>query len=76
MLSPETWMTTKEIADRLGLTEGRVCQLFRDGSLSGTKVGRAWVATQKDIESFEQSDRRAPGNPNFGPDFWSSQKSG
>lgn len=56
-------MTSIEVAEYLGLTEGRVRQLTREGLLKGTKVGRDWVYTRADVDEFRDSPRPRPGRP-------------
>jgi excisionase family DNA binding protein len=49
----------KEIAKMLGLHLRTVQLLFRRGTLRGMKVGRAWKATQEDIEAYLEAQRQA-----------------
>lgn len=48
----EDVLTTKQVADRLGVTEGWVRALLISGQLEGTKHGRAWVVSADAIERY------------------------
>ncbi len=49
--------TVTEAAALLGVTEGRICQLLREESLSGSKHGRAWMIPLEEIERFKRQPR-------------------
>lgn len=43
-------MTTKEFAERVEMSRGRVIQLIWDGTISAEKLGRDWVIDEKYID--------------------------
>ncbi|MBX3057459.1 MAG: helix-turn-helix domain-containing protein [Anaerolineae bacterium] len=51
-------MTVDEAAAELELTPQRVRQFCRDGRL-GRRVGRQWVITREELESFKKIPREA-----------------
>lgn len=58
------WMTVQEVAERLGITDGRVRQLLLKNRLHGEKFGQLWVVNEDEVERFASLDR-PPGNPGF-----------
>lgn len=54
------FITTKQAADRLGVSVGRVRQLIAEGRLPAQKVGRDNLIDEKDLELV--ADRK-PGRP-------------
>lgn len=53
-------LTTKEAADRLGVTVGRVHQLIREDRLPAEKKGRDYLIVEKDLAKVK--DRKS-GRP-------------
>lgn len=53
-------LTTKEVADRLGVTVRRVQALITAGRLSARKLGRDYVVEESDLEAVLE---RKPGRP-------------
>lgn len=53
-------LTTKEVAERLGVTVRRVQALIQDGNLPAEKVGRDYLIKEKDLKLVEE---RKPGRP-------------
>lgn len=53
-------LTTKEVAERLGITVRRVQALIQDGQLPADKVGRDYLIKEKDLKLVEE---RKPGRP-------------
>jgi excisionase family DNA binding protein len=53
-------LTTKETAEKLGVSVRRVQAMITDGSLSATKLGRDYVIKESDLESVKD---RKPGRP-------------
>jgi excisionase family DNA binding protein len=49
----DSLLTTKQAADRLGVTESRVRQLILDGHLPAQKFGRSHVIREADLKSVE-----------------------
>lgn len=68
--SAKEWLTAKEVAEELGVTEGRVRQWLlreqedRGAKLRGTKFGKSWAISRSDLTEFLKHERR-PGNPDF-----------
>lgn len=68
MLEPtkEKLLTVKEAARLIGVTEGRICQLLRSGSMRGIKVNqKAWLVPESEIKKFQTPLKR--GRPRSGP---------
>ena len=55
-------LTTREAAERLGITPRRVTALIKSGRLPATKLGDIWVINPEDLELV--GDRKV-GNPNW-----------
>ena len=53
-------LTTKEAAERLGITVARIHALIRDERLPAEKLGRDYVIKEKDLKLV--ADRK-PGRP-------------
>lgn len=53
-------LTTKEVADRLGVTIKRIQAMIRDGRLPAEKLGRDYVIREQDLELVRD---RKPGRP-------------
>jgi hypothetical protein len=47
----------KEAAEILGLTDGRIRQICRWNSI-GSKIGRDWLLTEKDLEKLRDEESR------------------
>jgi len=54
--------STSEAAAILELTEGRICQVCRWNSI-GTKVGRDWILTAKDLQKLRSVENRKKKQP-------------
>lgn len=54
------FLTTKEVADKLGVTIRRVQAMIESGRLPATKFGRDYMIREKDLKLVE--DRKA-GRP-------------
>lgn len=50
---------TVKAAELLRLTDSRVRQLLRDGSLPGRKVGRRWVVKKSDVLAYRAPRKAA-----------------
>lgn len=57
----EGFLTTKEAAQKLNVSEGRVRQLVADGRLPAVKVGQTNLVKESDLELVK--DRRRTGRP-------------
>lgn len=53
-------LTTKETADKLGVSVRRVQAMITDGSLPASKLGRDYVIQESDLEVVKD---RKPGRP-------------
>ncbi len=53
-------LTTKETAEKLGVSVRRVQAMITDGSLPATKFGRDYMVKESDLESVKN---RKPGRP-------------
>ena len=55
----EGWMTTSQVAERLGITRQRVVTLANESRLRTVKVGgQVWVFDPKDVERYADERRR------------------
>lgn len=52
-------LTTEEAAEFLRVSTKTVLALAREGSLPGTKVGRAWRFLRADLLGYLHGDRRS-----------------
>lgn len=57
----EGYITTKEAAQRLNVSEGRIRQLVADGRLPAVKVGQTNLVKEADLELVK--DRKRTGRP-------------
>jgi len=55
-----TLLTTKEAAERLGVTTVRVCAMITAGRLPAERFGRAYMIKEADLKLVEG---RKPGRP-------------
>jgi len=55
----DTWeyMTTEQLAIAAQVTQGRIRQLCRDGTLDAFKVGRDWLIRRASALAWMYSDR-------------------
>lgn len=53
-------LTTKEVAQRLGVTTARVCAMITAGRLPAARFGRAYVIKESDLKLVQD---RKPGRP-------------
>jgi excisionase family DNA binding protein len=56
----EGFLTTKEVAERLGVSVGRVQQLVAEGRLPATKIGQTNLVKESDLKLVED---RKTGRP-------------
>lgn len=59
-MSLEGFLTTKEVAERLDVSVGRVQQLVAEGRLPATKVGQTNLIKESDLKLVEN---RKTGRP-------------
>lgn len=50
-------LTTKQVAERLGVSPARVRQIIIEGSLKADKLGRDNVISEAELKRFEKLDR-------------------
>ena len=56
-MSEERLVSTKEAAEILKLTSGRIRQLLLAGALRGRRVGRTWVIDVRDLAHYQEQRR-------------------
>ncbi len=54
------YLTPKEVADRLRVTDQAVYKWLKEGRLDGYKFGRAVRVSRKSVEQFVESSRTGP----------------
>ncbi len=59
-MSLEGFLTTKEVAEKLGVSVGRVQQFIAEGRLPATKIGQTNLVKQSDLKLVED---RKTGRP-------------
>lgn len=50
-------LTTKQVAEKLGVSPARVRRMVIDGLIKADKLGRDNVITEKELKRFEKLDR-------------------
>jgi excisionase family DNA binding protein len=50
-------VTTREAAERLGISRRRVQELLQAGALRGEKLSRDWVIEAEEVEAFAKKER-------------------
>jgi excisionase family DNA binding protein len=63
MSAVESFVTVKEAAEILGLSDGRVRDLLGTGQLPGTKRGGAWFIRRRDVFAFKALPEGKAGRP-------------
>lgn len=61
----EGYLTTKEVAEKLGVTVGRIRQMVADGQLPATKVGRDNFIKETDLKLIK--DRKVGRPKGYSP---------
>jgi excisionase family DNA binding protein len=56
------YLTTKQTAERLGITPARVRRLILDGVIKANKVGRDNFVSESEVKRLESANRK-PGRP-------------
>ena len=56
------WMSTKEAAERLGVTLRSLYRFIDEGSLAAYKFGRVIRLKAQDVDAFIEACRIAPGS--------------
>ncbi len=60
---PPGYLTVKEAAEKLALSEARVKALCKSGRLVAEKFGWAWSIKESDLKEFEATRNRRAGRP-------------
>jgi len=56
MLSAQTFLSSQEAADALGITDSRVRQMLLAGEMSGQKLGkRMWAIPQAEVDRAKKA---------------------
>ena len=50
------YVSIREAAESLGISEKRVYRLVQDGTLGGKKIGKAWFIQYADVACYEKED--------------------
>ena len=56
------YLTTKQCAELIGVTDSWVRYLIIRGKLPATKLGRDWIVKEQDLEKFKAVPRKV-GRP-------------
>jgi len=59
---PISWLSTKEAAERLGVTLRSLYRFIDEGGLAAYKFGRVIRLKESDVDSFIESSRITPGS--------------
>ena len=59
-MSLEGFLTTKQVAEKLGVSVGRVQQLIAEGRLPATKIGQTNLVKESDLKLVQE---RKTGRP-------------
>lgn len=58
-MSTRSWLTVREVAEQIKLTEDYVTRQCSAGLLGGAKIGNVWRIEQADVDEF-MARRRPP----------------
>jgi excisionase family DNA binding protein len=59
--SPIVWLSTKETAERLGITLRTLYRFIDEGQLTAYRMGRVIRVKQSDVDAFIEAARIRPG---------------
>jgi excisionase family DNA binding protein len=59
---PISWLSTKEAAERLGVTLRSLYRFIDEGGLAAYKFGRVIRLKEADVDAFIESSRIVPGS--------------
>ena len=59
---PISWLSTKEAAERLGVTLRSLYRFIDEGGLTAYKFGRVIRLKESDVDAFIEASRIAPGS--------------
>ena len=63
-MSLEGFLTTKEVAEKLGVSVGRIQQLIAEGRLPATKIGQTNLVKETDLKIIENRKTGRPSKVN------------
>jgi excisionase family DNA binding protein len=69
-------LTTKQVAERLGVSIGRIHQLINEGRLPAEKLGRDYVIREEDLKLVEGRKVGRPPKAKAETDSKASKKQG
>lgn len=72
----EKWLTTKEAAERVGLTYVRINQLIKSGELPAEKRGRDYFVKESDVERLKDRPERRGRPPKSKAEKGSKKRGG
>jgi excisionase family DNA binding protein len=61
MAEPIRWMSTRETAERLGVTLRTLYRFIDEGQIAAYKLGRVIRLKEQDVDAFIEASRIAPG---------------
>ena len=62
-MSLKGFLTTKEVAERLGVSVGRIQQFIAEGRLPATKIGQTNLVKESDLKLVENRKIGRPKKP-------------
>ncbi len=62
MSEPISWLSTKEAAERLGVTLRSLYRFIDEGHLAAYKFGRVIRLQERDVDTFIEASRIVPGS--------------
>ena len=63
-MSLEGFLTTKEVAEKLGVSVGRVQQFIAEGRLPATKIGQTNLVKESDLKLVQERKTGRPPKKN------------
>lgn len=73
-MTGHSWLTAREVAEQIKLTEDYVTRQCAAGLLAAAKVGNVWRIDQADVDEF--MDRRRPKQADPGERLTPAQRKG
>ena len=67
MASSGELLTTRQYAERAGVTSGTVTKWIRSGKLKAEKIGKKWMLSADQLGQAESSSHKAPSTPKSAP---------
>lgn len=55
------WLSTKEAAERLGITSRTLYRLIDEGQIDAYQMGRVFRIMERDVDAFLEAARVRPG---------------